>query len=98
MTRTQIQLPDELYERAKKVCEDREMSFAEFARRGIEYMLSICPDTETQPQAEWEPPTSAGMNLRWASLSDAQLKEIAQESETERQIIEAMKSARGSGS
>ena len=41
MTRTQIQLPDDVYERARKVCESREISMAELARRGFEYMLSI---------------------------------------------------------
>ena len=41
MVRTQIQLPDDLYARAKKLCESREISLAEMARRGIEYILSV---------------------------------------------------------
>ena len=41
MTRTQIQLPDDVYARARKVCEAREISFAELSRRGLEYMLSV---------------------------------------------------------
>ena len=41
MVRTQIQLPDEVHMRAKKICEAREISFAELARRGIEYILGV---------------------------------------------------------
>ena len=41
MTRSQIQLPDETFARAKKLCEAREISLAELARRGIEYILSV---------------------------------------------------------
>jgi hypothetical protein len=55
MVRTQIQLPDEVYARAKKICESREISFAEMAGRGIEYILSVyC----AQPGEvdEWQPP------------------------------------------
>lgn len=41
MTRTQIQLPDDVYDRARKVCKSREISLAELARRGLEYILSV---------------------------------------------------------
>jgi hypothetical protein len=37
----QIQLPDETFARSKKLCEAREMSLAELARRGNEYILSV---------------------------------------------------------
>jgi hypothetical protein len=37
----QIQLPDETFDHAKKLCEAHEMSLAELARRGIEYILSV---------------------------------------------------------
>ena len=40
MTRTQIQLPDELYRRAKALAADREISLAELVRNGLEYMLA----------------------------------------------------------
>jgi hypothetical protein len=55
MTRTQIQLPDETLARAKKLCEAREMSFAELARRGIEYILSVYAP-ETDAQGAWKMP------------------------------------------
>lgn len=75
MTRTQIQLPDETYARAKKVCEAREIPFAELARRGIEYILSVySPDPDAT--REWQPPRPR--KLGWKGLTDAQLKLEAQ--------------------
>ena len=35
MTRTQIQLPDDLYQRAKEFAADREISLAELIRNGL---------------------------------------------------------------
>ena len=35
MTRTQIQLPDEVYARAKTLCEAREISLAELGWKGL---------------------------------------------------------------
>ena len=43
MIKTQVQIPDELFERAKQVAAEKEWSFAEIVRRGLEYM------TETNP-------------------------------------------------
>ena len=55
MIRTQIQLPDQLFEQAKRVAGQREISMAELVRRGLEYMVSISrlsshPDKWTLPQ------------------------------------------------
>ena len=73
MTRTQIQLPDDVYARAKKVAESREISLAELARRGLEYILSVyAPESA----GDWQPPTPR--RLGWKGLSDAQLKDQAQ--------------------
>lgn len=75
MIRTQIQLPDDVYARARKVCDDREISLAELSRRGLEYILSVyAPESKTS--AKWQPPTPR--NLGWKGLNDAQLKEQAQ--------------------
>jgi hypothetical protein len=75
MVRTQIQLPNDLYARAKAACEVREISMAELARRGIEYMLSVYPATRagTEPWCLPEP-----RNLGWRGLSDAEIKKQAQ--------------------
>ncbi|MFW5882853.1 MAG: hypothetical protein ACOCVG_00635 [Verrucomicrobiota bacterium] len=41
MKKTPMQIPDELYQRAKQVAREREMSFAELTRRGHEYITSV---------------------------------------------------------
>lgn len=75
MTRTQIQLPDETLARAKKVCEAREISLAELARRGIDYILSVYAP-EPEMNREWQPPKPR--KLGWKGLSDVELKLEAQ--------------------
>lgn len=75
MTRTQIQLPDEVFARAKKLCEAREISLAELARRGIEYILSVYAQ-DPVPQDEWQLPKPR--NLGWNGLTHAQIKAEAQ--------------------
>jgi hypothetical protein len=80
MTRTQIQLPDDVYERARKVCKSREISLAELARRGLEYILSVYAP-EPGPASGWQPPRPR--RLGWKGLTDAQIKEQAQLTSTE---------------
>ncbi len=75
MTRTQIQLPDDTFARAKKLCEAREISLAELARRGIEYILSVYAP-EPDANREWQPPKPR--RLGWKGLSDAEIKAEAQ--------------------
>ena len=75
MIRTQIQLPDEVYARAKRVCEAREIPLAELARRGIEYILSVYA-TDSDTDREWHPPTPR--KLGWKGLSDVEIKAEAQ--------------------
>lgn len=75
MTRTQIQLPDDVYDRARKVCKSREISLAELARRGLEYILSVYA-TEPGKGGDWQPPKPR--RLGWKGLSDAEIKEQAQ--------------------
>ena len=78
MVRTQIQLPDELFARAKKLCAAREISLAELARRGIEYTLSVYAP-EADP--DWQLPTPR--SLGWRELKDDELKAQAQMNSTE---------------
>lgn len=88
MTRTQIQLPDETLARAKKVCEAREISLAELARRGLEYILSVyAPVTDTK--REWHPPKPR--KLGWKGLSDDELKLEAQLTHTELALTQRRK-------
>ena len=74
MTRTQIQLPDETFARAKKLCEEREISLAELARRGIEYILSVYAPSQA-PGRTWEPPRPR--KLGWKGLDDSAVKREA---------------------
>ena len=46
MIKTQVQLPDQLYYKAKAIAEQREWSLAEVVRRGIEYMALAYPVTD----------------------------------------------------
>ena len=80
MVRTQIQLPDDLYARAKKLCQSREISLAEMARRGIEYILSVYADQPGNLD-EWQPPKPR--RLGWKGLTEAEIKAQAQGTTTE---------------
>ncbi len=75
MTRTQIQLPDEVYARAKQLCQVREISLAELARRGIEHILSVYSSAAVSAD-EWHLPKPR--DLGWKGLSHARVKEQAQ--------------------
>jgi hypothetical protein len=41
MKKTQVQIPDHLYYRAKEIAAERELSFAEVVRRGLEYVVRV---------------------------------------------------------
>ena len=57
MTRTQIQLPDELYWRAKSLAGYKEVSLAELIRNGLEYILRVSPvPRDTTSKAQWTLP------------------------------------------
>lgn len=58
MIKTQVQLPDQLYYKAKAIAEQREWSLAEVVRRGIEYMALAYPVQETA--GGWELPILKG--------------------------------------
>jgi hypothetical protein len=55
VTRTQIQLPDDLYTQAKRLAERHEISLAELLRRGLEHMLRVYRADEP-PRPEWRLP------------------------------------------
>ncbi len=71
MIRTQIQLPDQVYARARRVAKAKEISLAELARRGIEAILDQYPTPELIG-AVWTPPRvrSGGVKVPLARLKD----------------------------
>ncbi len=85
MTRTQIQLPDELYQRAKAFAAQRELSLAEVTRRGLELFLDRFPDAPASGSA-WKLPCVDGGGLKVAL---EQLHEIAAEEEASRGLPRA---------
>jgi hypothetical protein len=74
MIKTQVQIPDELFDRAKRVAAAHEWSFAEIVRRGLEYMTNINPPNRQAVQ-EWRLPAPANLGLplvpeeEWTALS-----------------------------
>jgi len=60
MVKTQIQIPDGLYKRLKRLADEQEWSFAETLRRGAELLLATRPVTDSQDAAGWclEPPAN----------------------------------------
>ncbi len=82
MIKTQIQIPDRLYHEAKRIAREREMSFAEVVRRGIECVLTVYPPNPL-PAGKWSLPQPR--NLGWKGLTSEQLRDLATETTTESQ-------------
>lgn len=61
MVKTQIQLPDMLYSEAKRIAREREISFAEVVRRGVEYIALAYPPLASPAQKAWQPPKPTRM-------------------------------------
>ena len=69
--RTQIQLPDALYEEVKRVAREREMSLAEVVRLGVEYITRACPAVGSD--RIWTPPPASNLGAFKASPEDWRL-------------------------
>lgn len=72
MARIQIQLPDHLYEEAKRVAREREMTFTEVVRRGLEYITYVYPPLGAE-QSQWSPPETRKLGELRAPVSDWRL-------------------------
>jgi hypothetical protein len=55
MIKTQVQIPDELFRRAKHLAAEKEWSFAEVVRRGLEHITQVNPPGRP-PAAKWKLP------------------------------------------
>ena len=75
MTKTQIQVPEELFEEVRAFAKRREWSLAETFRRGAELLLQVYPDHTAKPTTAWTPPTSN--RVGWKGLSAEQLRDAA---------------------
>ena len=82
MIRTQIQLPDELHQRAKRFAAEREISLAEITRRGIELFLERFPPSRPE-QKGWRLPRIDGGGLK---VPLDRLHEIAGEDDATRSL------------
>ena len=58
MIKTQVQIPDELYHKAKMLAKQKEWSFAEVMRRGLEYMTAT--NLTFPSDLPWELPVLKG--------------------------------------
>jgi hypothetical protein len=56
MIKTQVQIPDRIFERAEKVAAAREWSFAEMVRRGLEQMVLNHPKEAPTTSGRWRLP------------------------------------------
>jgi len=59
MTRTQIQLPEPLFQRLKKIASARDLSVAELIRRGMEVYVQTCPEV-SEARTRWMMPVLRG--------------------------------------
>jgi len=74
MIKTQVQIPDDLFKRARQVAAEREWSFAEVVRRGLEHMTRVHPP-HRQRSEQWKLPKPAALGQplasedQWTALS-----------------------------
>lgn len=75
MTKTQIQVPEELYREIKSFAQAREWSLAETFRRGAELLLEVYDGHSEPPGEPWKPPVSH--EVGWQGLSPEELRDAA---------------------
>lgn len=82
MTQTEIQLPDELYQRAQRFAAKRELSLGEVAQRGLELFLDQYPEKPVS-EGTWKLPVVNGGGLQ---VPLERLKDFAYEDEELRSL------------
>lgn len=75
MIKTQIQVPEELFQEIRIFAKRHEWSLAETFRRGAELLLQMYPEKAAAASAAWVPPTST--RVGWKGLSAEQLRDAA---------------------
>jgi len=69
MKRTQIQLPDRLFERLKARADDEESTLAELMRKAGEYYLAVHPES-ARKLSVWTPPEPHSLGAFLAAEED----------------------------
>jgi hypothetical protein len=77
MIKTQIQIPDDLFARAKRVAAQKEWSFAEIVRRGLEQMVLRHPEGSSSPSSGWRLPDAVDLGLDADPFADPNWREEA---------------------
>jgi hypothetical protein len=77
MIKTQVQIPDELFERAKQVAAAKEWSFAEIVRRGLEQMVLRHPEAGPASDAGWRLPEPVDLGLAADPFANPEWREEA---------------------
>lgn len=78
MIKTQVQIPDELFERAKRVAAEKEWSFAELVRRGLEQMTLRHPGLGGgSREGGWRLPEPVDLGLTGDPFADEEWREEA---------------------
>ena len=72
----QIQLPEPLLHRLKRIADERDWSFAELIRRGMESYACTFPDANAKPNG-WVFPVLRGSGGHLRDVSDFQVESIA---------------------
>ena len=75
MTKTQIQVPEELFAQLKAFAQRREWSLAETFRRGAELLLETYVEDAPPASQAWKSPTS--QRVGWKGLTAGQLRDLA---------------------
>lgn len=77
MTRTQIQLPDELYNRTKAYADFKEISMAEVFRNALEFYVVVHAGAmaDDQPRRKWSPPVCRNTGLKKDPFADDDWRE-----------------------
>lgn len=80
MTKTQIQVPEDLFAQIKEFSRQREWSLAETFRRGAELLLETYAEDAAPASQPWQPPTSRSVG--WKGLTADQLRDNAFDDQT----------------
>jgi hypothetical protein len=75
VTKTQIQVPEELFAEIREFARKREWSLAETFRRGAELLLQTYPHDALPATQAWQPPSSG--KAGWKGLNAEQLRALS---------------------